>query len=171
VRQYETRILDNRNVLEVQPLVNFFSCHCRDLNATIEVRPTKAQADIMRRHGGCQDPAGEFGSHKKSTRYQCAVQSGRRQNIHQTASLAPRATIPPQGSAWIIKADNTNPNHDCLQREDLPEMRIKTIKIKASRFPFDLRCEHSQGNFTTCMHGRYMLEKGGTRLAEQMREG
>ncbi|KAF1954717.1 hypothetical protein CC80DRAFT_549898 [Byssothecium circinans] len=52
--------------------------------------------------------------------------------------------------------------YDMFELRDLPDMKTKTVKIKAYQFTLGMRCEHVYGgNNKVCQEGCYVLEKGG----------
>ncbi|KAF2641995.1 hypothetical protein P280DRAFT_517001 [Massarina eburnea CBS 473.64] len=51
--------------------------------------------------------------------------------------------------------------YDNFHPRDLSDMKTKTVKVKAHRFPLDMRCEHVYGGKeTVCRGGCYVLERG-----------
>jgi hypothetical protein len=64
--------------------------------------------------------------------------------------------------AKTIKPDNTNPNSDCFELKHLNEddMGLKTVEIKATHFPVEMRCAHLKDS-TVCDQKCYVFEKGG----------
>jgi hypothetical protein len=71
-------------------------------------------------------------------------------------------THPFVGSWHTIKSDNygsRTPNYDDFCERDLANMSTRTVKVKAWRFPLDMRCAHVQHN-KECEKGCYVLEKG-----------
>lgn len=60
----------------------------------------------------------------------------------------------------VIRPNSLTPDYTHFERRDLSDMPIKTVKIKAHRFPAALRCSHLVGSMA-CNNGCYVLEKGG----------
>ena len=72
---------------------------------------------------------------------------------------APSADTAPAGEPSTA---GTDPRYECFKLEHLEGLPTKTVRITASWFPPDMRCEHlNQNEARVCTQGCYFLERGG----------
>jgi hypothetical protein len=81
------------------------------------------------------------------------------------------STHPNSGSTFKLPA--SSPSSDCFEHKDLADMLTKTVTIKSSSFPADMRCAHLQGlgngGKKVCDEGCYFVERGGGKHGEEAR--
>jgi hypothetical protein len=74
-------------------------------------------------------------------------------------------TYPNTRSTYRIPGDLPNYEKHAFEFSDIKNlnMPLKTVKLRSSSFPLDMRCTHvAKKNY--CMNGCYFLEKGGTNV-------
>lgn len=116
------------------------------------------------RTGQYWDPAGEYEFH--NTVYTLTVFVPPRPPPRYLPAFLTRPGLD-VSPYHIIRSARTMPDYTHFERRDLSDMRTKTIKVKAYRFPLELRCKHVAEK-KVCEVGCYVLEKGGEEVSRFM---
>lgn len=111
------------------------------------------------------DPLGEFEPH--TTKYKLTVFVPPRPGPRWLPSIftSTPATAHPNSTPTSPSPDKHS-DLGCLLPEDLVYLATKTIVLKSWQFPYQMRCEHTQGKngggegVKGCNNGCYVLEKG-----------